>query len=233
VDHGREVPLPEAVTRTVRHEVGDLLQSLYATVTLLQQRLPAGADLEQRLLADLRSRAERCRELLDTVLDLVLPPSLAEESVDLAALTTTLVRDATGQYPHLELWADLAPVSPVQGDSVRLKQVGRFLLLHACRNARQRVVVRLGPAPTPEEVAWEFCDDGPPLSAAQLERLFVPFATAREGLVQVGVAFAGQIVTRHGGRVSAQNLGDTGVQLLALLPVRSPGGGAQTEGGLA
>lgn len=223
VDRGSEVPLPEAVTRTVRHEVGDLLQSLYATVTLLQQRLPAGAELEQRLLADLRGRAERCRDLLDTVLDLLVPPALTPETIDLAAITTALVRDATGQNPQLDVRAELATAPQLRGDPYRIAQAGRFLLLHACRNARQRVCVRLGPGSEPHEVAWEFRDDGPPLTETQLERLFVPFATPREGLVQVGAAFAGQIVMRHGGRVEVENLPGNGVRLLALLPVRSLG----------
>lgn len=231
VDRGREVPLPEAVTRTVRHEVGDLLQTLYATVMLLQQRLPPGASLEQRLLADLRSRAERCRDFLDTALDLVLPLSLTAESVDLAVLTASLVRDAAARNPHLEVRTDLPPTPRIHGDLARLTQAGRFLLLHACRNARQAVSVRLAPAPTPEEVVWEFRDDGSPLNPAQMERLFIPFATAREGLEQLGVALAGHIIERHGGRVSAQNLAD-GVQLLALLPVCSPDEESQSEGGL-
>jgi signal transduction histidine kinase len=221
MDRGSDVPLPEAVTRTVRHEVGDLLQSLYATVTLLQQRLPPGAELEQRLLGDLRGRAERCRDLLDTVLDLLLPPPLMPEVIDLAAVTTGLVREAAVQNPHLDVRAEITAVPPVQGDPHRIAQAGRFLLLHACRNARQNVLVRIGPAAQPHEVAWEFRDNGPPLTDAQLERLFVPFATPREGLVQVGAAFAGQTVSRHGGRVSAQNLPGGGVKLLALLPVRS------------
>ena len=97
------------------------------------------------------------------------------------------------------------------------------------RQGLERVCVRLGPSARPHEVAWEFRDDGPPLTESQLERLFVPFATPREGLVQVGAAFAGQIVTRHGGCVQAQNMPGNGVRLLALLPVRSPGPGANCE----
>ena len=56
------VPLirSDGVARALRHEVGDLLQSLYSTVALLQGRLPPEMELEKRLLTNLRGRAERC-----------------------------------------------------------------------------------------------------------------------------------------------------------------------------
>lgn len=221
VERSREVPLPEAVTRTVRHEVGDLLQSLYATVALLQQRLPPDADLERRLLVDIRSRSERCRELLDATLDLVLPPALHREPVDLGTLTVSLVQDARGRYPHLKIRAECAPAH-VHGDPMRLAQVGRYLLLHSCSNAREEVRVRIGPGAS-GEIEWEFCDDGPLLSESQLERMFIPFATPRQGLTQVGLALAGQFVQRQGGLIRARNQSGSGVQLLATLPAASEG----------
>ena len=75
--------LPEALVRTIRHEVGDHLQTVYAAVAILQKRLPAEAAVERRVLADLRSRAEECKRLLDDVSDLVSPLSLSVEPADL------------------------------------------------------------------------------------------------------------------------------------------------------
>lgn len=221
VDREGEIPLPEAVTRTVRHEVGDLLQSLYATVTLLQQRLPREAALEHRLLADLRARGQRCRLLLDTVQDLILPPPLQIDPVDLAALSSELVRDVAAGHPQLELRVEAVMTPLIQGDAGRLALAGRFLLLHACRNARRHVSVRTAPAATRDEVAWEFRDDGPHYATAYLERLFVPFATPSEGNPLLGVALAHQIVTGHRGRMQAENLPEEGFHIRVILPIRS------------
>ena len=33
-------PMPEALARTLRHEIGDFLQKVYASVAILQTRLP-------------------------------------------------------------------------------------------------------------------------------------------------------------------------------------------------
>src|SRR5437588_2694557 len=83
--------LPEAIARTLRHEVGDLLQTIYAAVAILQKRLPAEATLERRVLADLRGRAVECKGLLDKVSDLVSPITLSVEPVELAQLAGNLV----------------------------------------------------------------------------------------------------------------------------------------------
>src|SRR5271165_435901 len=63
------VQLLESVTRTLRHEVGDLLQTIYSTVAILQERLGTDNRLERRFLSDLRARAETCRDELDAVHD--------------------------------------------------------------------------------------------------------------------------------------------------------------------
>src|SRR5579871_4459862 len=83
-------PLLESVTRMLRHEVGDLLQTIYSTVAILQERFPPDARLERRFLADLRSRAETCKDELDAVHDLILPVALKAGRVDLAELAGSL-----------------------------------------------------------------------------------------------------------------------------------------------
>src|SRR5690349_2735471 len=91
--------LPEALARTLRHEVGDLLQTIYAAVAILQKRLPAEATVERRVLGDLRGRAEGCKRLLDNVSDLVSPLTLSIEDVDLTQVAAALVTAVRPRYP--------------------------------------------------------------------------------------------------------------------------------------
>lgn len=58
-------PSPERAQTQMRHEVGDLLQTVYSAVALLRARLPAEMELEHRILGDLRTRAERCKSVLE------------------------------------------------------------------------------------------------------------------------------------------------------------------------
>src|SRR5437588_9075053 len=91
---------PEAITRLLRHELGDLLQSIYATAAILQRRLPADWELERRIVTDLRARGESCKDLLDAVHDFVCPFTLNLEPVNLADLAAKLVAASTPKHPQ-------------------------------------------------------------------------------------------------------------------------------------
>src|SRR5437660_9552847 len=120
--------LPEALARTLRHEVGDLLQTIYAAVAILQKRLPAEATVERRVLCDLRSRAEGCKRLLDNVSDLVGTVNLVVEPIDLAEVTASLVAVAGHRYAQLEIQADAPAPVVVPADEKRIAQIGEILL---------------------------------------------------------------------------------------------------------
>jgi signal transduction histidine kinase len=194
--------LPEVLVRTLRHEVGDLLQTVYATAAILQERLPADWALERRIAADLRARGEGCKNLLDAVHDLVCPMTLNAEPVNLAELASALVGAAAARHPQLELRAEGGPVPSGLGDPKRLAQLGNLLLSHACQRARKQVtfLTRAGRG----EMEWVVTDDGPEMPADQVERLFAPFTTTRHTFVTLAVALAQRIAQLHGGRVAAE-----------------------------
>ena len=60
------------VARTLRHEVGDLLQTIYSAIAILRSRLPDEAAAERRLLTELHTQAETCKYKLDAIQDLTL-----------------------------------------------------------------------------------------------------------------------------------------------------------------
>lgn len=213
--------LPEVVVRTLRHEVGDLLQTVYATAAILQERLPADWALERRIVADLRTRGEACKNLLDAVHDLVCPMMLNAEPVNLAELASALVGTAGARHPQLHVRAEGGPVPTIQGDSKRLAQMGNLLLGHACQRARKQVSVRTQAGRG--EVEWVVTDDGPEMPAEQMERLFTPFATTRHSFGTLAVALAQKIAQLHGGRVAAANRPGGGFQVQAVLPASPPG----------
>ncbi|TMQ31030.1 MAG: hypothetical protein E6K70_23355 [Planctomycetota bacterium] len=127
-EHATRAParnLPEAIARTVRHEMGDLLQTIYATVAILQKRLPAELELERRVLADLRKRAEGCKQLIDAVHDFIQPLELAPELTDLADLAETLVAAARERVPSLLIEPRPQPVEPALVDGSRLHHGSR------------------------------------------------------------------------------------------------------------
>lgn len=215
--------LPEYLVRTVRHDVGDFLQTVYSAVALLQYRLPAENEMERTILRNLRLRAGACKEMLDTLHDFVCPPSLSFASLSLTDLTRELAQSATARFPHLQIRVESEGPFPIVADGPRLGHVGGLMLANACQAARRQIVFRVAAAATPAEVEWTISDDGTSLSAEQLEQVFRPFPLSRRGTLEIGLAPARQIVRLHGGRIAAANLPDGGFQVQVFLPRQPPG----------
>jgi len=212
--------LLESVTRTLRHEVGDLLQTIYSTVAILQERVPQDAKLERRFLSDLRSRAETCKDELDAVHDLVLPVTLKFSHVDLAELAEGLVASANVRYKSLTVEIERSVPLPIEADAQRLNQIGRLLLAGACQSAQHHVLVRTSSGPDPDEVEWSIEDDGHGATPEQLRWLTTPFATTQQALSGLGLALARRIVELHGGRITVANQPGGGFRVSMVLPRR-------------
>jgi two-component system sensor histidine kinase HydH len=211
--------LTEVLARILRHEVGDLLQTIYATAAILQERLPPDLRLERKIVTDLRARAETCKNLLDTVHDYVCPLSLSREPVDLANLAAVLVAKAAARHPQLEVRAEVtAPVPTLWLDARRLTQAGGLLLANACGAAQQRVSFRTAAGPDEGEAVWTVTDDGRGVPVAEQDRIFSPYPTGRHSQLSLNLALAQKIVQLHGGRISAANLPEGGFRVQVVLP---------------
>jgi signal transduction histidine kinase len=210
--------LLESVTRTLRHEVGDLLQTIYSTVAILQERIPRESELERRFLADLRARAETCRDELDAVHDLVLPLSLRTGPVDLAEMAEGMVASFASRQKSIKIRFEQSRPLPITADAQRLTQVGRLLLAGACQSARNEVVVATRLVAPGDEAELTIADDGHGAMPEQLKWLTTPFATTQQALCGLGLALARRVVEMHGGRVGAENSPGRGFRVTLTLP---------------
>jgi signal transduction histidine kinase len=210
--------LPEALVRSLRHEVGDLLQKVYASVAILKDRLPADRELERGVLTRLWSRAETCKHVLDAVHDFICSVSLDLQPVDLTQVADALVKSAQARLPHLQVVTEASGAAPVLADPRRVAQIGELLLCNACEAAQSRVCYRTTTEPDRHEVVWSITDDGPGIPPDQANWLFSPFFTTRAGHTGLGLALAQKLVQLHGGRVSAGNLPRGGFQAQVTFP---------------
>ncbi|HEY7158891.1 MAG TPA: HAMP domain-containing sensor histidine kinase [Gemmataceae bacterium] len=210
--------LVEMVVRTLRHEIGDLLQSVYSSVAILQERLPRGQTLERTILTDLRGRAEMCKNELDAAHDLVCPLSLNLDWVDLGELAAGIAATFSLRFPGLQIVCEMARPLQVWADATRLGQAGTLLMLSLCQAARSKVEVRGDPADSDGAVEWLFRSDGPAANAEQLSWLDSPFSTTRHARFGLGLAFARRIVELQGGRVTVGEDPQGGFQIALALP---------------
>jgi signal transduction histidine kinase len=221
-DEGGGIPSPrfaEMVVRTLRHEVGDLLQSVYSAVAILQERLPRGQTLERSILADLRTRAETCKHELDAAHDLVCPLSLNLDEVDLGELAGGIAASFSLRYPTLQVVSEVARPLKVRADAQRLAQAGTMLMMSLCQTARNKVIVRTVAQPASGTAEWSFTHDGAPPNAEQLTWLTSPFSTTRHARFGLGLAFARRAIELHGGRVQAGETPERGFSVVLVLPL--------------
>jgi signal transduction histidine kinase len=211
--------LSEAAVRTLRHEVGDLLQTVYAAVAILQQRLPEGWDFERRILADMRARGEACKGLIDITHDLVCPVALNLEPVNLAELLVHVTATAVARHPDVKLEIEFAEAPPLQGDVQKLTQVARSLVADAFQAAAARVRVTLAPAADGREMQWTMQRDGAATPAEQIEQFFNLSNTGYQGPASLAMMHARKIIELHGGRVFAAVRPEGGLIVTVLLPL--------------
>lgn len=211
----------ERVVRTLRHEVGDLLQSVYSAVAILQERLPRGQGLERTILSDLRFRAETCKNELDATHDLVCPLPLNLEWVELSELAAALAASFSLRHPALQIVCEAPRPSKVWGDAAKLGQAGTMLMMWLCQTARSRILIRVSQQPSQETVEWSFTHDGSVATPEQLSWMTEPFNTTRNARFGLALAFAKRVLELLGGRVSTAEPAEGGFQVVMTLPVGS------------
>jgi signal transduction histidine kinase len=206
----------QRLARLLRHEVGDLLQSVYSTVAVLTERLPAELHLERRLIADLKNRAELCKGELDAVVELVLQQTVGADRIELVGLLGALLAQVQRRFPALPVQFPATPPVWVVADGRTLSSALWLLLVSLCQAAQKRVEVAVEVSHDRVECRLE--RDGYPVTAEQLAWLERPFNTTQHALFGLGLALIQRSV-RPGGEVQAANRDGGGVSVRVRFPV--------------
>jgi len=207
-------------------DAGHELRSPLATIRVLLDRLGEDRSLEERQLVAGRASAEvdRLSVLVDDLLVLAsaderaLPIASAEVDLDDVVLTEAAVLRDRGMpvSVHVE-------PARVMGDAVRLGRVVRNLLENAERHREQAVRMRLWHEGA--EAVLDVDNDGPPVAEESRTRIFGRFVrlddsrTRDTGGTGLGLAIVSEIVTAHGGTVTAQESPDGWCRFEVRLPL--------------
>ena len=207
-------------------DAGHELRSPLATIRVLLDRLGEDRSLEERQLVAGRASAEvdRLSVLVDDLLVLAsaderaLPIASAEVDLDDVVLTEAAVLRDRGMpvSVHVE-------PARVMGDAVRLGRVVRNLLENAERHREQAVRMRLWHDGA--EAVLDVDNDGPPVAEESRTRIFGRFVrlddsrTRDTGGTGLGLAIVSEIVTAHGGTVTAQESPDGWCRFEVRLPL--------------
>lgn len=237
--------LQEEFLTLATHELRTPLSTLLMALQLLAKHpLPdtVGPDLRATFQLALR-QGQRLRVLVNDLFDVgqlrQAKMLLQLAPVDLGALladTVELVQPSgQGQTITLTLDHETDPLV-VTVDANRLEQIVLNLLTNAIKYApsARGIEVRLtrvdAAAGTGDEAEIQVRDYGPGISAADLPHIFTRYfqsasadAAARDGL-GLGLFIASELVTAHGGSITATSTVGEGTTFTVRLPVRGPAG---------
>jgi signal transduction histidine kinase/ActR/RegA family two-component response regulator len=208
----------------VAHELNNPLATVIGFSELLASRATDAA-LGERLEL-IAAEAARCRRIVSNLLDLVRnrPPERAP--VSLQEVMDGVLRVLSHQLESEEIeitWSPAPHLPAVHGDRHQIQQI----LINLLTNARHALVasplprhIALSCVSQGDRVRLEVGDSGPGIPAAQLERIFDPFYTTKEGGqgTGLGLALARRMAIEHGGALSALSRPGAGATFVLELP---------------
>ena len=218
--------LREQFIAVLGHDLRNPLAAVAMGATLLQRKVHDPAAVITAAQRIERS-ARRMSGLIDDVLDFArgrLGSGIGVEVVETATLGASLegvTAELREAYPDRHIVSDIAVDVPVRCDPSRLQQLLSNLLANALSHGVASAPVRVRARVDGPDVVVEVHNEGEPIPADRLDRVFEPFwrrTAAREGL-GLGLYICSQIVRSHGGRLSVSSSAEQGTSFVARLPI--------------
>ncbi len=212
----------------IAHDLNNTLVPILALSKLALKTLPSESRVRKDF-ATIATASEHARDLVRQILAFSRKQELIKQSIDLAAVTReTLQMLRAGLPPAIQLAETLAPVPPMLGDSVQLRQVIVNLVANAAHAIGDRpgaisvslATVETGTSAKPQHLRLIVADTGSGIAQENLARIFEPFFTTKpvgEG-TGLGLSVVHGIVVGHGGSIDVRSVRDKGTEFWIVLP---------------
>jgi signal transduction histidine kinase len=225
------------MTAGIAHEIKNPLHALKGTAEILRDAVPEGAP-ERRMLELHIEEIDRLGQTADRFLSFARPIPADRRPVDPKSLidrVVSLVSTQASKEGVETVTTDGAGTLPkVMGDPDLLAQ----LLLNIALNGVQSMAPGGGGTLTfslgterqggKEYVRVHVANTGPPIPEENLERIFDPFYTTKDGGTGLGLSICSRIADEHEGTLAVRNLpAGGGVEFSLALPVAEGMDGGQ------
>lgn len=204
------------------HELRTPLTSLRTNIEVLARAESMSTEERDRLLSDVIGQLDELTLLMSDLIDLARgdEPGLEPEEVRLDLLVQDAVERARRHWPNVRFRTDLSE-SSVKAIPTRIERALMNLLDNAAKWSPPDGLVEVVVSGAQVTVR----DAGPGISDSDLPQVFDRFYRADDarGMAGsgLGLAIVRQIVSSHGGTVSARNGKDGGAVLTVTLPAVS------------
>lgn len=210
--------LGEAAAR-IAHEIRNPLSAARSLVQLAGE-----ADGVAQLTAPAVTELDRIGQLVTDLLAFARrEETVGRAPVDLSAVCHSALNQVAGlaRDADVEVNTNIAAAT-VAGDANRLVQV----IANLCRNAIEALATSAAPrrlavrcAVADGSACIEVSDTGPGIAAADLARIFEPFATTKSAGTGLGLAIARRIIEAHGGALAVDSVPGSETVFRVALPL--------------
>jgi signal transduction histidine kinase len=203
------------------HEIRNPLASIDGAAEVLSTS--AGDGVRAETVGIIRKECGRLNRLLTSLLDFARPRRPERRLVDVGEVLQSvvdLIRHSAGKNIQFESEV-AAAVPPLECDREQLTQVVLNLAINAAQAMPSGGLVRLRADSADGSARIQVIDNGGGVPETDLDRIFDPFFTTKESGTGLGLSVAYQIVTQHGGTITAERNRDRGMTFSIHLPTRS------------
>lgn len=165
---------------------------------------------------------ERLKGLLTNFLEFARPqpPQTAPSDVTMLLQSAANLASETATMANVNLWVERRGELPaVSIDQEQIKQVLLNLVINAVQAMPTGGQITLRAVQEGDNVRVEVEDEGKGIPSEDLERVFDPFFTTRGDGTGLGLSIAYQIVSQHGGHITARPNVKRGMTFAVTLPV--------------
>jgi two-component system NtrC family sensor kinase len=215
----------------VMHEINNPLATISACGEALALRIdalsPADRRATEEYLKIIDTEVQRCRRIVDELLEFSRPKSGRKQEVDVNAVIeqTLFLLKHHERFKRMSVARELTEGLPrLPADAERLIQAFMALLLNAMDAMNSRGVLTVRSRLNPErrdELLVEFIDTGIGIPQDELPKIFEPFFTTKpQGRgTGLGLSVCYGIVAEHRGRIAVESQVGVGSNFKVYLPI--------------
>jgi two-component system NtrC family sensor kinase len=212
---------------SLAHEINNPLQIIHNSLQLMLN-LPFGPDKQQEYLQMANDEVERLVGIVSRMLDFARPSGHKRQPTDVNDVVERSLA-LTGKYlqhNQIVLERALAPeLPPVVVAPDELGQVFLNLVLNAVdampHGGNLYVSSRLDGR---GRLAVTFADNGRGIPSEDLDRIFEPFFSTKEGGSGLGLSISHEVIEQHGGEITVESVTGQGTAFTVQLPAMATRG---------
>jgi PAS domain S-box-containing protein len=216
----------EAFSYSVSHDLRAPLRAISGYAQALIEDHGPGLNPEgQRMLHVVRDSATRMGQLIDGLLAFsrLGRQSLKKTPLDMTSIAQSVVEELTIGEPGRAHDVVIGALPPAHGDGTLVRQVFANLLSNAFKfsAARDAPRIEVGAGEEGGEAVYFVRDNGAGFDMRYADKLFAVFARlhgAEFAGTGIGLALVHRIIQRHGGRIWANSVPNTGATFYFTLP---------------